>query len=212
MQVNATDTFGSGTGLTVTEAARRAQIIDATIATVAELGYSKASFAKIVERAGLSSTRMISYHFGTKSDLMLATVGQIVDNQDTFLMARLGDQTGRREMLRGYIESEIAFVGAYPQQAQALMEIGANARDGNATPLLDEVWKAIRIGRLGRQLVQGQREGAFGQFAVDVMAQTIRQALDGVPARLAHQPDLDLATYGRELADLFDRATRPVAD
>ncbi|TDD47082.1 TetR family transcriptional regulator [Nonomuraea terrae] len=50
----------------VTNSARRAQIVGATIATIAELGYHQASFARIAERANLSSTRLISYHFDHK--------------------------------------------------------------------------------------------------------------------------------------------------
>ncbi|MFC4003455.1 TetR/AcrR family transcriptional regulator [Prauserella oleivorans] len=209
MRVNTRDEFGAGTGLTVTESARRAQIIAATIRTLAELGYQKTSFTRIVERAGLSSTRMISYHFGTKDDLMLATVGEIVDHQDAFLAERLGNDTDRASMLRAYITSEVAFLGAFPQEARALWEIGTNARDAAGTPLLEHTWKAITVGRLQRQLMQGQQEGAFGTFDVEVMALAIRQAIDGVAGKLARQPELDLAAYGEELARLFVRATAP---
>ncbi|ASR36465.1 TetR family transcriptional regulator [Prauserella marina] len=201
--------FGAGLGLTVTEEARRAQIIEATIDTIAELGYGNTSFARIVERAGLSSTRMISYHFGNKDELMMATVGAIVDNQDTFLQKRIGAETERTAMLRAYIESEVAFLGEYPRQAQALMDIGANARSADGTPMFELVWKSVRFGRIERQLQQGQREGAFGEFDVSVLALVIRQAIDGVAARLAREPDLDLQSYGRELAELFTKATKP---
>ena len=43
----------------------------------------------------------------------------------------------------------------------------------------------------------------------DIMAMAIRAALDAVPGRLARDPDLDIGRYGRELADLFQAATRP---
>jgi AcrR family transcriptional regulator len=43
-------------GRTVTETARRAQIVRAAIDTIAQLGYRNASFAQIARRAGLSST------------------------------------------------------------------------------------------------------------------------------------------------------------
>jgi hypothetical protein len=56
----------------LTATARRAQIIAATIETIAELGYGQASFGRIAERAGLSSTRLISYHFADKQELLLA--------------------------------------------------------------------------------------------------------------------------------------------
>ncbi|PXY22383.1 TetR/AcrR family transcriptional regulator [Prauserella muralis] len=207
MQVNH-EQLGRGLGLTVTEQARRAQIIEATIDTVAELGYGRTSFAKIVERAGLSSTRMISYHFRGKDELMLATAGAIVDNQDSFLTERLAGTRDRVDMLRTWIRAEVAFLGAHPRQARALLEIGTNARSTEGPPLLDAVWRDMRVGRLERQLAQGQREGVFGAFDVEVLALAIRQAIDGVALRLAAEPELDLDTYGRQLADLFSKAAR----
>jgi len=41
------------------------------------------------------------------------------------------------------------------------------------------------------------------------MAVAIRVAIDAVPLQLARDPGLDVGRYGRELADLFDLATRP---
>jgi AcrR family transcriptional regulator len=203
--------FGTGMGLSTSEHTRRAQIIEATIATVAETGYSKTSFARIVERAGLSSTRLISYHFARKAELMQATLSSIIDTMDSYLGTRTPGQTDRAGLLRAYIESEIAFLDAYPGHVRALIEIGTNAGSDLDTPILGMVWHDLRIGRLERQLHQGQQEGAFGHFDVIVMAMTIRQALDGVSLRLTQNPELDVETYGRELAGLFDRATRPVS-
>jgi hypothetical protein len=40
------------------------------------------------------------------------------------------------------------------------------------------------------------------------MAVAIRAAIDAVPLQLARDPGLDVGRYGRELADLFDLATR----
>ncbi|MFF5989536.1 TetR/AcrR family transcriptional regulator [Prauserella flavalba] len=210
MQVNnAGREFGGGLGLTVTEEARRAQIIDATIDTMAELGYRKTSFARIVERAGLSSTRMISYHFGTKDELIMATIGAIVDLQDRFLQQRLGEETERAAMLGAYIRSEVAFLGSHPRHARALLEIATGTAAGDEAPLVPLVLKGVATGRLERQLQQGQNEGVFGEFDVEVMAMAIRQAIDGVTAKLAREPDLDIDAYGRELAELFTRAARP---
>ncbi|PRX45144.1 TetR family transcriptional regulator [Prauserella shujinwangii] len=208
MRIN-TGTFLRGSGMTPTEAARRAQIIEATIDTVAELGYGKASFARIVERAGLSSTRMISYHFAGKEDLMLATMGAVVDACDRFLEERLPADADRAAMLRARIEAEAAFVGAHPRAARALIEIGTHGRTEDGASLSELVSRDVRVGRLQRLLLQGQREGAFGEFDAEVMAMTIRHALDGVALRRTREPGLDVEAYGRELAGLFDRATRP---
>src|SRR5882757_8394362 len=59
---------------TFTENARRAQIVRAAIETIGELGYRATALARIAERAGLSSTGMISYHFRGKDDLMHAVM------------------------------------------------------------------------------------------------------------------------------------------
>lgn len=210
MQVNSerAEQFGNGMGLGAGEHTRRGQIIEATIATVAEIGYSKTSFARIVERAGLSSTRLISYHFAGKADLMQATLSSIIDTMDSFLGTRTPRKACRAGLLRAYIESEIAFLGAYPEHMRTLVEIGTHARGDLGAPILGMVWHDLRVGRLERQLHQGQREGVFGEFDVAVMAMTIRQALDGVSLRLTENPELDVQAYGQELAGLFDRATR----
>lgn len=209
MRVTRGSEFAAGLGLSVTEAARRAQIIEATIEVVAELGYGNASFARIVRHAGLSSTRMISYHFAGKEELMMATLQTIIDNHDAVAAEYWKPSDDRQAMLKAYIESEIAFLAAYPRQARALTEIGANARAADGTPLFEMVIADLAVGRCERQLRQGQEEGAFGRFDPAVMAMAIRQALDGVAVRLSRDPELDLARYGRELAELFTKATAP---
>ncbi|SDC80855.1 TetR/AcrR family transcriptional regulator [Actinokineospora iranica] len=194
---------------TVTEAARRAQIIDAAIEVIADLGYGQASFARIVERAGLSSTRMISYHFQGKDELMWAVLLAAMGVVDERMDERLAGITDRVEMLRGYIESQVDLLRTHPEHMRAITEVARNARDENGAPQYAPLLRDLRVGRLERQLAQGQREGVFGEFDIAVMAQTISQAVDGAAARRETDPDVDLADYARELADLFTRATRP---
>jgi AcrR family transcriptional regulator len=196
-------------GLSVTEAARRAQIIGATIATIGELGYGKTSFARIKERAGLSSTRIISYHFVNKAGLMQQVLSAVTDLKSRFLTERtegVVDPADRRGMLRAYIESEVAFLGEYPECVRVLLEMAAHADDKEGWSMAGVVVQQVRVGQLARQLTQGQREGAFGEFAADVMAMSVSQAVDGVAAQLAADPKLDLEAYGRQLADIFERA------
>ncbi|KID31376.1 TetR/AcrR family transcriptional regulator [Prauserella rugosa] len=200
--------FGAGAGLTVTEDARRRQIIDATVETVAELGYRRTSFARIVERAGLSSTRMVSYHFANKSELMAATLGAIIDKRDAFVTARLESETAEqdlRKLLLGHLRAELAFLAGHPRESTALVEIGAHAESDGVSA---QVVQAVQVGRFERQLGQGIRAGVFRELDPRVTALAMRQAVDGVTLRLRHEPDLDVEAYGRELAELFDRAIR----
>jgi AcrR family transcriptional regulator len=200
------------TGLSFIEAARRAQIIGATVDTIAELGYRKASFARITERAGLSSTRMISYHFTNRAALMQAVLSTVADAKARFLAERTEGRVApadRRGMLRAYIESEVAFLGAHPECVRVLIEFGAHPGDTDGWPMTGAVLRQLRVGGLARQLAQGQREGSFGDFAPDILAMSVSQAVDGVAHQLADDPELDLESYGRQLADLFERAAAP---
>src|SRR3954470_16963162 len=97
---------------TVTVVARRAQILAATVEVLAELGYRQTSFARIVERAGLSSTRMISYHFAGKDELFNAVVADVVGSIGQFMDQRMRGIDTAAGLLRAYIEGVVAYIWA----------------------------------------------------------------------------------------------------
>ncbi|WP_410597689.1 TetR/AcrR family transcriptional regulator [Amycolatopsis sp. lyj-23] len=200
-------------GLSVTEAARRAQILGATIGVLADLGYRRTTFAKIKERAGLSSTRLISYHFTNKAGLMQSVLSTVLETRQEFLTQRTGgglDPADRPGYLRAHIETSIAFLRAYPECVRALTELAANADDADGWVMTKVVLDDLRVHGLARQLKQGQAEGVFGRgFTPEVMAMSIAQAVDGVAAAYAADPALDLEKYAREVADTFVKATAP---
>jgi hypothetical protein len=63
------------------------------------------------------------------------------------------------------------------------------------------------VSELEAMFVEAQAEGEFATFDARIMAATVLTALEGVPRELLSRPDLDAGEYGRELADLFERAT-----
>jgi AcrR family transcriptional regulator len=187
----------------ITEQARQAQIVAATIETIAEAGYPKASFAQIAKRAGLSSTGLISYHFKRKQDLDQAVVIEIYDRLSRHMTAAMADVPGPQAALVAYIEGLIGFMQADPPALRAMMGIvlnGAVAWDGDA--------EREATSGIGEILQWGQAEGVFRAFDVTVMATTIQRALDGIPLAQAANPDIDLDVYARELVELFTRATQ----
>lgn len=194
-------------GLSVTEAARRAQIIEATIVTISDWGYAKTSFARIMECAELSSSRIITYYFTTKAGLMQAVLGTVVGIKDTFLAERLGDDPDRRHAVRDHVESEVAFLREHPELARVLAEFAAQP-DPDGWAMAKPVLCDMRVGRLARQLRQGQREGVFGEFDPDVVALAIASSIDGVASEITANPELDTAHYITELTRLFAQATQ----
>ncbi|WP_436492979.1 TetR/AcrR family transcriptional regulator [Actinokineospora sp. HUAS TT18] len=179
----------------MTEAARRTQIVEAAIEVIAEVGYAKASYARIVEHAGLSSTRLISYHFRDKDDLMMAVLVTALGAADEVLESRIADQTDRVALLGIYIQTRVDLLRTHPQQLRAIAEVAEHRRD--FAPVLHD----FRVGRLERQLRQGQRAGTFGEFDPAVMATAISSAIEG-----ADRSGVDPSDYGTGLTRLFVRA------
>src|ERR1700712_2676142 len=97
----------------VTAQARRAQIVAATVDVIAELGYGQTSFARIAERAGLSSTRLISYHFAGKDELITAVADDVIASIGDHLGRRLAAEVNAAGMLRAYIEGMVEFTAAH---------------------------------------------------------------------------------------------------
>jgi len=192
---------------TITEIARRKQIIEAAIATIAEIGYVRASFSQIAKTAGLSSTGLISYHFASKQDLNVAIASEVIGTMSAFMHERMRVVSGPQGALVAYIEGTVAFMQEKPAYMQALLGIfthGGFAYEGE-----DE--QAV-VSPLESILRDGQDAGVFRAFDVRVMATTIQRAIDGIPMALAADPSLDLDLYARELVELFTLATQALRE
>jgi AcrR family transcriptional regulator len=190
-------------GRSVTEQARRAQIVTAAIAVIAEGGYAHASFARIAERAGLSSTGLISYHFANRGELMEQVAERVVGIVAEFMGERMSGATGAADALRRYIDGNVAFVETHRGEMKALLEIflgGAFEYDaGHDRAAKSPVEEILRA---------GQASGEFRDFDVTVMATMIQRAVDGLPFLLTDDPDFDTRTYAAEVITAFELATR----
>ncbi|MGW3046043.1 TetR/AcrR family transcriptional regulator [Kitasatospora sp. NPDC001159] len=188
--------------------ARRAQIIAAAIETVTELGYARASFAQIAKRAGISSVRLISYHFDDKEDLFQSVVDTVQDEARAFIQPRIRAHTEPAAMLAAYIESNLEFLAEHPVQVRALVDVLAAARREDGAPLVSPAGFDTPVALLVQHLRDGQRAGAFREFDAEAMATAIRASIDAAANRLAVGDDFDARAYGRELSTLFALATR----
>ncbi|WP_069160385.1 TetR/AcrR family transcriptional regulator [Nocardia altamirensis] len=206
--MQARNSAGKQEGRTFTETGRRAQIVNAAIEVVAERGYANASFAKIAERAGLGSTGMISYHFRGKDDLIREVVAEIMRVALEFVSAKLDGETDYAARLRLNIVANLALLDECPGHLRALSSILANAHpdDREKFGLADHLSEFARIQE--ERIREAQRAGAFRDFDPAVLVLAMRGALDAAIARAAVDPDFDTAACARELADLFDHATR----
>ena len=191
-----------------TEQQRRRQIVEAAIETIAELGYARASFGQIAKRAGMSSTGMISYHFGSKDELLSRVVEDVYAVASEVVGESISRAIGPREQLRVFIESSVNFYVTHHRHMRALTEIGLSRREERGPDALPH---ETELQGLQEMFAEGQRAGEFREFSPRVMAVALRHALDGVALRLDADPELDSDTYARELVTLFDLASRKEA-
>ena len=182
--------------------ARRAQVLEATIDVVAEEGFAKASFARICERAGLSSTRLISYHFAGKAELVAALVEHVVAGIGEHVGALVMAAETPGDRLRAYIGGVVGYADTHRAPMSALMQVVMAGAGGESTS------EPSDLGHLERILADGQAQGEMRDFDTRVMATTIQRAVETVVFQLHADPDLDCTTYAAELVELFDRATR----
>ncbi len=189
------------------ETARRAQIIECAIETIAKLGYARASLAQIARRAGISKG-VISYHFAGKDELIRQIVDEVYSAGQAFMRPRILAEISARAQLHKYIETNLEFLGAHRMHLVALSEIYKNARPGRPVERSAANSDEMIVAGLERILRRGQRTGEFREFSARVMAITIGVAIDAVSPQLTTDPKLDLNSYARELVNTFDRATR----
>jgi AcrR family transcriptional regulator len=181
-------------------AARKDQIIRAAIALLAEHGYQATTFDAICRHAGLSSKRLITYHFAGKDELFAAVAAKVVEDAEAYMRPALDAAEGAREVLAAFIRTNVAFVAEHLDQVRALEQIILNG--GRAW----DPYHRDALKRLAELFSDGQRTGSFRAFDPQVMATVLRGALDGVYGPLAE--GLDPEVCANELVEIFDRATR----
>src|SRR6516165_10916798 len=195
-------------GRTFTETARRAQIVAAAIDTIAELGYGRASLARIAETAG-TSKGVIIYHFGGKDELIRELVADVVARGVAYMEPRIDAEPTGSGKLRAYIESNLAFMRENRNHMVAIVEIVLNARAADGSRLYDFSVQDEGVAALQQLLAYFQGTGEFRVgFDPHVMAMAIRADINAVPAQPARDPALDIGHHASELADLFHIATR----
>jgi AcrR family transcriptional regulator len=191
---------------TFIETARRAQIVQSAIDTIAEFGYSGASFARIALRLGISRG-LISYHFAGKDDLIKQVVRDVVERGVAYMRPRILSESTGPAVLRAYIESNLAFMRENRKDLIALVEI-AHSADGRRLFYSDnDVLDAVHALKDLLSNLQTAVE-LRPDFDPHVMAMAIRAAIDTVPSRLAVDPAFAIDDYAREIAIAFELATR----
>jgi AcrR family transcriptional regulator len=182
---------------------RKTRILEAVVELLAERGYAGATFARIVETAELSSTRLITYHYDTKPELVAAALRHIGERAQQFMVPAIEAESSARGKLTAYLRSNLRFLAERPAYARAAVEI---ARNLPQEPGSADLGEDVPVMLLAQLFAAGQESGELRQFDPVVMAVTVRAAVDAAVERFTRSDGMDLTAYADELCELFDRA------
>lgn len=189
------------------EAARRQQIIEATIQTVAQAGYLQTSLAEIARAIGVSKG-VISYHFANKDDLIVQVIKTLRARSSAYLQAQVDAQTSAAGKLRACIEASFTFAQANRDHMVALIELLVSF----GSPAKRQRLYAGGYG-LGRRyleviLERGQQMGEFREFSTTTVAALILSSIDGAIMQWVFDEDaLNMDDCRKELVALFSAHT-----
>jgi hypothetical protein len=124
------------------------------------------------------------------------------------MLPRINAAEGARGRLRAFIESNIELLTVCPQHLKALIEVLPNL--GGEDPTRVGYKASLQLVMEGQEQAvhAAQQAGEFREFDARLMLTALRGAIDAIVMRWVGDPTFDVAKAGRELADLFDRATR----
>lgn len=205
----------SGATRTITEEARRAQILRHAIDVVVDRGYAGASLNRIAAHTGISKG-LISYHFAGKADLLEALVSDVFARGAEFAVRTWPDELGESaradHALSAYLEANLTFIARHPRDVSAVMEVVRNHRDAEGGLVFDAARESKTLEPLVQIFQEGQAAGVFREFDPRVMAIAVRRVIDGFSRELLADPELDVAGFTAEVVALFEQATRRNAD
>ena len=193
---------------TFTELARRAQIAGCAAEAIAEVGYADASMAEIARRAGVAKS-VVSYHFSDRAELMGEVLRTAMATYATFMEPRMARATSASDKLRAYVVGTADYVVERRSMHVAVIEIGLNATSADGRPLIATMPLRAPEPSVEDILRQGQRDGEFRDFDVQVVGGVVRSALThDMVLRQRNDRRIDLQAYAEELMRLFDLGIR----
>jgi AcrR family transcriptional regulator len=185
---------------TVTEQARRAQIVTAAIEVIARDGVAQASFKEIAREAGLSSTGLISYHFAGKQELIEEVGREILARFGEFVLTRTAGIEEPPAVLRSFVKANVEFLRTHRSHASTLVRIKNDLA-------LADLTRSDQAA-LGAVLAEGQRTGVLRDFDPQLVAVFILSIRDGLIRQLDLDAGLDLDAAAHEFATLVDLTIR----
>ncbi len=185
------------------EEARRRQIVETAIQTIATQGFSQASLAEIAKKAGISKG-VISYHFSGKEDLVEEILRSLLSKPAEFVKERVSRFDKAPDKLRAYVEANFEFMKAHRDHYVALVDLwGHRGSPGESNPFNREAYEPSRH-YLAHILEQGRERGELRHVPVPTTASLIQATIDGVMLQwVLDEQAIDLDTSSQEVLEMI---------
>ncbi|MFW5417704.1 TetR family transcriptional regulator [Nocardiopsis sp. CNT-189] len=187
---------------TLTEQARRAQLISATIGIVAARGHAGCSLQRIADAAGITKGAVI-YHFASKDAVIRAAYESVIGALTGRVEAALARAAGPADAVDAYVESVIGHMAENPAHVRMLVEALA---PGSGTGIEDGPGSAARRRPLADLIGAAVRAGEYRpELDAETMAVILNGAIDAVVARGLEEADADLSAGTAAVLDMLHR-------
>lgn len=185
--------------LSFIEDARRKQIVESAIETIAAQGYQRATLDLIAENVNVTKG-VITYHFANKDELIECVLERILQEQRQHREARVSACSGAWEKLQAFIQADIDFFTQYPQFQTALIELWGSITTRDEKKAFENSAYQPPRQLLEDILQKGQADGQFGTFSPVETAAVIIAMLDGLMVQQVFTGgQLDLQKCGQEV-------------
>lgn len=185
---------------------RKTQLIDASIKLIAKVGYVNFSLGLLAKEVNVSKG-VVNYHFPQKELLLTAIVQSFYTDAATYMAEHMNTTGTSLDTLKSYIQTNLQFVLLQPVRVLVVMDILANSRQVDGTPLFSNDGSIYNT--LVELFVYGQAvDNKFRQFDPLLMAQLVRSAIDLLAYTLAKGESLNPEAAIQEVVTTFVLATR----
>lgn len=182
---------------TLTERARRAQLIEATVDLVADRGFAEASLSGIAERAGITKAAVL-YHFPSKNAVIRAAHEHVVSALTGHVAAAV-EATRPERAPAAYIRAMIGHLREHPRHTRMIVEAMTHDQ-GTYEPA--ERWRPLA------GIIDTARQAGSMRAERDprTLAIIVGGAIDAIVAEQLSDPDYDTAAAAEQLVDMLDAA------
>ncbi len=191
------------------EEARRRQIVETAIETIAAHGYSQASLAEIAKKAGISKG-VISYHFDGKEELLDEILRSLLRKPAEFVKERVDSAGTALEKLGAYVAANFEFMKSHRVGYVALVALwGQRYGAGDESSLNAEAYEPSRH-YLAHILEEGRKTGEMRPLPVRTTASLVQAAIDGVMLQwVFDEESIDLDVARDEVTEMLTRHVAP---